>query len=112
VAATPHHPTQKTQPSSQDVAQLDLNSEGGVRDGSFAMWVHVTEHGKSLKNIEVVAYGDASKPVAAARTNEDGDAMLKVNATTYRIAASKGASHGEKKVTFHPGDQFDLELQP
>jgi hypothetical protein len=107
----PAPPKKKTPSSVQDVAQLDINSEGGVRDGSYAMWVHVTNRGKPAKNLPVVAYNTANKPVAEARTNEDGDAMLKVQATAYRIAATQGRLHVEQSVTFHPGDQFELELQ-
>ena len=97
--------------STQEIAQLDLNSEGGVRDGSYAMWVHVTRLGKPEVNVAVVAFDRSNKIVAAARTNDDGDAMLKVQATTYRIATAKGHARAEQTVTFHPGDQFSLDLQ-
>ncbi len=112
IPARPQHTRPKSAKSLQDVAQLDLNSEGGVRDGSYAMWVHVTRHGKPLGNVKVIAFSESSKPVAVARTNEDGDAMLKVKATTYRVAARQGPSRSEKTLTFHPGDQLALELEP
>jgi len=108
----PQHRSHQTPKSSQEVAQLDLNSEGGVRDGSYALWVHVTRQEKPLKNVQVIAFNEARQPVAAARTNDDGDAMLKVHATTYRVAARQGHLRGEKTLTYHPGDQLDLPLQP
>jgi hypothetical protein len=114
----PAHPAQKipkSEPtltaSAQDIAQLDLDSEGGVRDGSYAMWVHVTEGGKSVSNLPVLAFNTSNKLAAAARTNEDGDAMLKVQATTYRITATRGRWHAQQTVTYHPGNQFELTLQ-
>jgi hypothetical protein len=108
----PSHPHKtKQDASAQDIAQLDLDSEGGVRDGSYAMWVHVTEGGKSVSNLPVLAFNTNNKLVAAARTNEDGDAMLKVQATTYRITATHGRRRAEQTVTYHPGNQFELALQ-
>jgi hypothetical protein len=83
-----------------------------VRDGSFALWVHVTRQQKPLRNVQVIAFNESRQPVAAARTNDDGDAMLKVHATTYRVAARQGHFHSEKTMTYHPGDQLDLPLQP
>jgi hypothetical protein len=92
--------------------QLNFDTEGGVRDGSYAMWVHVARHGRPLSNLEVVAYNVADKAVASARTNKDGDAMLEVQAATYRVVARQGSYRQEQTVTYHPGDQFELDLQP
>jgi len=97
--------------SAQNIAQLDLANEAGVRDGRYAMWVHVTEGGKSVSNLPVLAFNTSNKLAAAARTNEDGDAMLKVQATTYRITATRGRWHAEQTVTYHPGNQFELALR-
>jgi hypothetical protein len=107
-----HHPAKpKLTASAQDIDQLDLDSEGGVKDGSYAMWVHVTEGGKSVSNLPVLAFNTNNKLAATARTNEDGDAMLKVQATIYRITATHGHLHAEQTVTYHPGNQFELALQ-
>jgi hypothetical protein len=111
VPPLPHPHKPKLDASAQDIAQLDLDSEGGVRDGSYAMWVHVTEGGKSVSNLPVLAFNTSNKLVAAARTNEEGDAMLKVQATTYRITATHGHRHAEQTITYHPGNQFELALQ-
>jgi hypothetical protein len=98
--------------SAQQIAQLDLNSEGGVRDGNYAMWVHVVQAGKPIPNLNVVAFDADHKAVAAARTNEDGDAMLKVHITSYRITVSRGREHAEQEIVFRPGDQVELDLKP
>ena len=104
----PHPPTiSKNNPQ---IAQLNLDTEGGTRDGSYAMWVHVSEDGKPVPHLRVLAYNSANRIAAAAQTNDDGDARLLVQIAGYRIVAAHGRRRAEQSVAYHPGSQFELQL--
>lgn len=92
--------------------QLSLDVEGGTRDGSYALWVHVTHDGKPVKNA-VVGAVDANHKLAcpAAYTDDKGDARLLVAAGDYKLVAKRHKWHAEESVTFARGKDFMLEVK-
>ena len=92
--------------------QLSLDVEGGTRDGSYALWVHVTHDGKPVKNA-VVGAVDANHKLAcpAVYTDDKGDARLLVAAGDYKLVAKRHGWHAEESVTFARGKDFALEMK-
>ena len=92
--------------------QLSLDVEGGTRDGSYALWVHVTHDGTPVKNA-VVGAVDANHKLAcpAVYTDDKGDARLLVAAGDYKLVAKRHKWHAEESVTFARGKDFTLEVK-
>ena len=92
--------------------QLSLDVEGGTRDGSYALWVHVTHEGTPVKNA-VVGAVDANHKLAcpAAYTDDKGDARMLVAAGDYKLVAKRHKWHAEESVTFARGKDFALEVK-
>jgi len=104
----PPHPAKRP----EVLDQLSLDVEGGTRDGSYALWVHVTHDGKPVKNA-VVGAVDANHKLAcpAVYTDDKGDARLLVAAGDYKLVAKRHGWHAEESVTFARGKDFALEVK-